>query len=163
MQRIVCKAGDVVIGGGSRIVIQSMCNTDTLDVAASVRQCEDLAEAGCEMIRLTTQGLRQVSALDEIRKALRSEDINIPLVADVHFNSEVAIAAAAGIADKVRINPGNFSKDHDVAMAKLRELLQVCKDHGTALRIGLNHGSLGERITSVWGDTPLGMCNAIME
>lgn len=163
MQRIVCKAGDVVIGGGSRIVIQSMCNTDTLDVAASVRQCEALAEAGCEMIRLTTQGLRQVSALDEIRKALRSEGITTPLVADVHFNSEVALAAAAGIADKVRINPGNFSKDHDVAMAKLRELLQVCKDYGTALRIGLNHGSLGERITSVWGDTPLGMCNAIME
>ena len=163
MQRIVCKAGDVVIGGGSRIVIQSMCNTDTLDVAASVRQCEALAEAGCEMIRLTTQGLRQVRALDEIRRALRSEGITTPLVADVHFNSEVALAAAAGIADKVRINPGNFSKDHDVAMAKLRELLQVCKDHGTALRIGLNHGSLGERITSVWGDTPLGMCNAIME
>ncbi|MBR3031318.1 MAG: (E)-4-hydroxy-3-methylbut-2-enyl-diphosphate synthase [Bacteroidales bacterium] len=163
MQRIVCKAGDVVIGGGSRIVIQSMCNTDTLDVAASVRQCEALAEAGCEMIRLTTQGLRQVSALAEIRKALRSEGISTPLVADVHFNSEVALAAAAGIADKVRINPGNFSKDHDVAMAKLRELLQVCKDYGTALRIGLNHGSLGERITSVWGDTPLGMCNAIME
>lgn len=163
MQRIVCKAGDTVIGGGSRIVIQSMCNTDTLDVAASVRQCEALAEAGCEMIRLTTQGLRQVRALDEIRRALRSEGITTPLVADVHFNSEVALAAAAGIADKVRINPGNFSKDHDVAMAKLRELLQVCKDHGTALRIGLNHGSLGERITSVWGDTPLGMCNAIME
>ena len=140
-----------------------MCNTDTLDVAASVRQCEALAEAGCEMIRLTTQGLRQVTALGEIRKALHSEGITTPLVADVHFNSEVAIAAAAGIADKVRINPGNFSKDHDVAMAKLRELLQVCKDYGTALRIGLNHGSLGERITSVWGDTPIGMCNAIME
>ncbi|MBO7478905.1 MAG: (E)-4-hydroxy-3-methylbut-2-enyl-diphosphate synthase [Bacteroidales bacterium] len=163
MQRIVCKAGNVSIGGGGKIVVQSMCNTDTLDVAASVRQCEALAEAGCEMIRLTTQGLRQVTALGEIRKALHSEGITTPLVADVHFNSEVAIAAAAGIADKVRINPGNFSKDHDVAMAKLRELLQVCKDYGTALRIGLNHGSLGERITSVWGDTPLGMCNAIME
>ncbi|MBO7487451.1 MAG: (E)-4-hydroxy-3-methylbut-2-enyl-diphosphate synthase [Bacteroidales bacterium] len=163
MQRIVCKAGNVSIGGGGKIVVQSMCNTDTLDVAASVRQCEALAEAGCEMIRLTTQGLRQVTALGEIRKALHSEGITTPLVADVHFNSEVAIAAAAGIADKVRINPGNFSKDHDVAMAKLRELLQVCKDYGTALRIGLNHGSLGERITSVWGDTPIGMCNAIME
>ena len=163
MQRIVCKAGNVSIGSGGKIVVQSMCNTDTLDVAASVRQCEALAEAGCEMIRLTTQGLRQVTALGEIRKALHSEGITTPLVADVHFNSEVAIAAAAGIADKVRINPGNFSKDHDVAMAKLRELLQVCKDYGTALRIGLNHGSLGERITSVWGDTPLGMCNAIME
>ena len=163
MQRIVCKAGNVSIGSGGKIVVQSMCNTDTLDVAASVRQCEALAEAGCEMIRLTTQGLRQVTALGEIRKALHSEGITTPLVADVHFNSEVAIAAAAGIADKVRINPGNFSKDHDVAMAKLRELLQVCKDYGTALRIGLNHGSLGERITSVWGDTPIGMCNAIME
>ena len=162
MERIICKVGDVNIGDG-RIVVQSMCNTDTLDVAASVRQCEDLAGAGCEMIRLTTQGLRQVRALDEIRQALRSEGIFTPLVADVHFNSEVALAAAEGIADKVRINPGNFSKDHGEAMAKLRSLLQVCKDHGTALRIGLNHGSLGQRITSVWGDTPIGMCNAIME
>ncbi len=163
MQRIVCKAGNVSIGGGAKPVVQSMCNTDTLDVAASVAQCKALAGAGCEMIRLTTQGLRQVKALDEIRRQLRSEGISNPLVADVHFNSEVAIAAAAGIADKVRINPGNFSKDHDVAMEKLRELLKVCKEYGTALRIGLNHGSLGERITSVWGDTPLGMCNAIME
>lgn len=163
MERIVCKAGQVSIGGGGRIVVQSMCNTDTLDVAASVAQCRALAAAGCEMIRLTTQGLRQVAALGEIRSALRAEGIDTPLVADVHFNSEVALAAAAGIAEKVRINPGNFSKDHDVAMQKLRELLQVCKDHGTALRIGLNHGSLGERITSVWGNTPLGMCNAIME
>ncbi|MBP5317327.1 MAG: flavodoxin-dependent (E)-4-hydroxy-3-methylbut-2-enyl-diphosphate synthase, partial [Bacteroidales bacterium] len=162
MERIICKVGDVNIGDG-RIVVQSMCNTDTLDVAASVRQCEDLSGAGCEMIRLTTQGLRQVRALGEIRQALRSEGIFTPLVADVHFNSEVALAAAEGIADKVRINPGNFSKDHGEAMAKLRSLLQVCKDHGTALRIGLNHGSLGQRITSVWGDTPIGMCNAIME
>ena len=160
MQRIVCKAGNVSIGGGAKPVVQSMCNTDTLDVAASVAQCKALAGAGCEMIRLTTQGLRQVKALDEIRRQLRSEGISNPLVADVHFNYEVAIAAAAGIADKVRINPGNFSKDHDVAMEKLRELLKVCKEYGTALRIGLNHGSLGERITSVWGDTPLGMCNA---
>jgi (E)-4-hydroxy-3-methylbut-2-enyl-diphosphate synthase len=163
MERIVCKAGNVSIGGGAKPVIQSMCNTDTLDVAASIRQCEALAAAGCEMIRLTTQGLRQVSALGEIRDALHAEGIYAPLVADVHFNAEVALAAAAGIADKVRINPGNFSRDHEVAMAKLLSLLQVCKEHGTALRIGLNHGSLGERITSVWGDTPLGMCNAIME
>ncbi|MBR5735809.1 MAG: (E)-4-hydroxy-3-methylbut-2-enyl-diphosphate synthase [Bacteroidales bacterium] len=162
MKKIVCKAGDVCIGDG-KITVQSMCNTDTLDVAASVAQCKELADAGCEMIRLTTQGLRQVRAFEEIRRQLRSEGVSTPLVADVHFNSEVALAAAAGIADKVRINPGNFSKDHGVAMAKLRDLLQVCKDHGTALRIGLNHGSLGERITSVWGDTPVGMCNAIME
>ena len=162
MEKIICKAGKVSIGDG-KIVIQSMCNTDTLDVTASVDQCKALAAAGCEMIRLTTQGLRQVAALGEIRDALRSEGIDVPLVADVHFNSEVALAAAAGVADKVRINPGNFSKDHEVAMAKLRELLQVCKEYGTALRIGLNHGSLGERITSVWGDTPVGMCNAIME
>ncbi|MBR4772775.1 MAG: flavodoxin-dependent (E)-4-hydroxy-3-methylbut-2-enyl-diphosphate synthase, partial [Bacteroidales bacterium] len=162
MDKVICKAGNVSIGTG-KIIVQSMCNTDTLDVTASVAQCKALAAAGCEMVRLTTQGLRQVRALGEIRDALRSEGIDVPLVADVHFNSEVALAAAAGIADKVRINPGNFSKDHEVAMAKLLELIQVCKDHGTALRIGLNHGSLGERITSIWGDTPLGMCNAIME
>lgn len=163
MQKMICKAGNVTIGGGGKIIVQSMCNTDTLDVAGSVAQCRELAAAGCEMVRLTTQGLRQVKALGEIRDALRSEGIDVPLVADVHFNSEVALAAAAGIADKVRINPGNFSRDHEVAMQKLKELLQVCKDNGTALRIGLNHGSLGERITSIWGDTPIGMCNAIME
>ena len=94
MKRIICKAGNVSIGGGDKIVVQSMCNTDTLDVAASVRQCEALAKAGCEMIRLTTQGLRQVRALGEIRDALRSESISTPLVADVHFNSEVALAAS---------------------------------------------------------------------
>lgn len=162
-KKISCKVGNLLIGGSERIVIQSMCNTDTLDVEASIAQCKDLYKAGCQMARLTTQGLKQVEALAQIKAQLLSDGIDMPLVADVHFNADVALAAAAGIADKVRINPGNFSKDHNVAMEKFRNLIAVCKQYGTALRIGLNHGSLGERITSVWGDTPQGMCSAVME
>ena len=151
------------IGGGAPVSVQSMCNTDTADVAASIRQCIELHEAGAQLIRLTTQGMREVAALGQIRTELRSMGILTPLVADVHFSADVALAAAAGIADKVRINPGNFSKDHDVAMAKFRELIAICRRYGTAIRIGLNHGSLGERITSRYGDTPKGMVEAVME
>ena len=162
MKYISCNIGGVVIGHGHPIAVQSMCDTDTLDIEGSVAQCRALAEAGCDIIRLTTQGPRQVEALGQIRSRLRAGGINAPLVADVHFSADVALAAAL-VADKVRINPGNFSKDHEVAMAKLAQLIEVCRSRGTALRIGLNHGSLGERITSQYGDTPLGMVRAVME
>ncbi|MCF0173169.1 MAG: (E)-4-hydroxy-3-methylbut-2-enyl-diphosphate synthase [Bacteroidales bacterium] len=158
-----CNIGNVTIGRGWPIAVQSMCNTLTSDVEASIAQCVALHNAGCDIIRLTTQGLKEVEALGAIKAALRSRGITTPLVADVHFSYKVALAAAAGIADKVRINPGNFSKDHTVAMEKFGELIDICKEYGTALRIGLNHGSLGERITSRWGDTPLGMVRAVME
>ena len=160
---LVCKAGNVTIGHGFPIVVQSMCNTDTLDVEASTAQCLSLWKCGCQMVRLTTQGLRQVESLGEIKKRMRAAGCDIPVVADVHFSADVALAAARGIADKVRINPGNFSRDHSVAMAKFKELIGICREYGTALRIGLNHGSLGERITSMYGDTPLGMVRAVME
>ena len=160
---ILCQAGNVTIGHGHPIVVQSMCNTDTLDVEASTAQCLSLWNCGCQMVRLTTQGLRQVEALGEIKKRMREAGCFIPVVADVHFSADVALAAARGVADKVRINPGNFSRDHSVAMAKFRELIGICREYGTALRIGLNHGSLGERITSTYGDTPLGMVRAVME
>ncbi len=162
MKYLECHIGDVTIGHGHPIAVQSMCDTDTMNIDASVAQCRALAAAGCDIIRLTTQGPRQVEALAGIKARLRAEGITTPLVADIHFNADAALAAAK-VAEKVRINPGNFSKDHAVAMAKFAELLEICRREGTAIRIGLNHGSLGERITSQYGDTPLGMVRAVME
>ena len=150
------------MGGGHPIVVQTMCNTHTSDVEASVAQCIRLSEAGAEMIRLTVPTPGDVKALAEIRGRLRGKGIETPLVADVHFSSEIAIAAAE-IVEKVRINPGNFHKDFDKARAQFARLVQVCREHGTAIRIGLNHGSLGERITSLYGNTPLAMKEAAME
>ena len=162
MKTIQVKAGEVVIGGDAPIVVQTMCNTHTQDIAASVEQCEEMVRAGARMIRLTTQGLKEVEALASIKKELRSRGITVPLVADVHFSPEVA-KAAAGVADKVRINPGNFSADPSAARSHFAEFIEICKEHGTAVRIGLNHGSLGERIIRLYGDTPLGMKEAAME
>ena len=152
----------LIIGGGAPLVVQTMCNTHTQDVEASVEQCLQLAAAGAQMIRLTTQGLKEVEALKEIKRRLRNAGCTVPLVADVHFTSDVAIAAAA-VAEKVRINPGNFAKEHREAKEQFKKFLQVCKEHRTAVRIGLNHGSLGERITNLYGNTPLGMKEAAME
>lgn len=152
----------LIIGGGAPLVVQTMCNTHTQDVEASVAQCLQLAAAGAQMIRLTTQGLKEVEALKEIKRRLRNAGCTVPLVADVHFTSDVAIAAAA-VAEKVRINPGNFAKEHREAKEKFKKFLLVCKEHRTAVRIGLNHGSLGERITNLYGNTPLGMKEAAME
>jgi len=152
----------LMIGGGSPISVQTMCNTSTDDIEASVAQCRTMYEAGADVIRLTTQGLRQVDSLCEIKKRLHGDGITTPLVADIHFLADAALAAAR-VADKVRINPGNFAKDHNVACEKFRELMHICKNEGTAIRIGLNHGSLGERITSRYGNTPLAMKEAVAE
>ena len=152
----------VQLGGGAPVVIQTMCNTATQDVEASVAQCLAMYSAGAQMIRLTTQGMKEVEALARIKAQLRSEGIYTPLVADVHFSADVALAVA-GIADKVRINPGNFSRIHEEACSKFRELLCICRERGVAIRIGLNHGSLGERITSLYGNTPEAMKEAVME
>lgn len=153
---------NLLIGGDNPIVVQTMCNTHTSDIESSFRQCVRLAEAGAQMIRLTVPGLKEVGDLAEIRRLLDEAGIDVPLVADVHFSSEVAIAAAA-VVEKVRINPGNFHKDHDKAREQFSRLVEVCREHGTAIRIGLNHGSLGERITSLYGNTPLAMKEAAME
>ncbi len=153
---------NLIIGGESPIVVQTMCNTHTSDVEASVKQCVRLYEAGAQMIRLTVPSMAQVDALAQIKEALRAQGIMTPLVADVHFSSEIAIAAAA-VVEKVRINPGNFHKDHEKAREQFARLVEVCKEHGTAIRIGLNHGSLGERITNLYGNTPLAMKEAVME
>lgn len=155
-------AGSVPIGGGSPILVQTMCNTSTDDIEASVAQCRAMADAGADLIRLTTQGLKQVGSLREIKRRLRAEGISTPLVADIHFLADAALAAAS-VADKVRINPGNFAREHEVACAKFRELIALCREYGTGIRIGLNHGSLGERITQRYGATPLAMKEAVME
>ena len=162
MKTLEVKVGNVIIGGDHPIVVQTMCNTHTSDVEASTAQCRRLAAAGAQLIRLTVPSLAQVESLKEIKSILRSEGIDTPLVADVHFSSEIAIAAAE-VVEKVRINPGNFHKDHEKAREQFSKLVSVCKEHGTAIRIGLNHGSLGDRITNLYGNTPLAMKEAVME
>ena len=154
--------GNITLGGESPIVVQTMCNTHTSDIDASVRQCVELYEAGAQMIRLTVPSLGQVDSLAEIKRQLRERGIEVPLVADVHFSSEIAIAVAS-VVEKVRINPGNFHKDHEKAREQFARLVEVCKANGTVIRIGLNHGSLGERITNLYGNTPLAMKEAVME
>ena len=162
METIQVKVGDLIIGGGAPIVVQSMCNTHTSDIDASVEQCIRLYEAGAEMIRLTVPTLDQVKDLAKIKAIRRGRGIHVPLVADVHFSSEIAIEAAK-VVEKVRINPGNFHKDHQKAREQFSRLVKVCREHGTAIRIGLNHGSLGERITTLYGNTPLAMKEAACE
>lgn len=156
------KVGNIGIGGGSPIVVQTMCNTHTSDVEATLAQCRKLHEAGAQMIRLTVPGLQDIKPLREIHERLRGEGIDTPLVADIHFSSETAIEAAK-VVEKVRINPGNFHRNHQKACEQFSRLVAVCREHGTAIRIGLNHGSLGERITSLYGNTPLAMKEAAME
>lgn len=162
LKRLTAKVGSVLIGGGNPIVIQTMCNTHTSDVEASVAQCIRVHEAGAQLIRLTVPSLGQVESLRQIKESLRRKGIDTPLVADVHFSSEIAIAAAE-VVEKVRINPGNFHKDHEKAKEQFARLVEVCKENGTAIRIGLNHGSLGDRITNLYGNTPLAMKEAVME
>lgn len=162
MRYISVKVGNVIIGHSHPVVVQSMCNCDTNDIDTAVRQCKELVAAGSQLVRLTTQGLKEVESLGKIKERLHSENINVPLVADVHFSSEVAIAAAS-VADKVRINPGNFAKDHEAAKKQFKRFLDECKKYGTAVRIGINHGSLGNRITELYGDTPKGMMKAMTE
>ena len=164
MEKITARIGKqgLLIGPGQSVVVQTMCNTHTSDVEATVAQCRRLSAAGAQMIRITVPGLQDVPHMAEISSRLRSEGILTPLVADIHFSSATAIAVAP-IVEKVRINPGNFNPDHEEACRQFRKLLDVCRQHGTAIRVGVNHGSLGSRITSLYGNTPLGMAKAAME
>lgn len=150
------------IGGDNPIVVQTMCNTHTSDVEATVAQCLELAAAGAQMIRITVPGLQDVPHMAEIKSRLRAAGCETPLVADIHFSSETAIAVAA-VVEKVRINPGNFHPDHQKAREQFARFLSVCKEHGTAVRVGLNHGSLGKYITDLYGNTPHAMAVAAME
>ena len=163
METLKVKIGNnLVIGDPGHIVVQTMCNTHTSDIDATVAQCRRLASAGAEMIRITVPGMKDVPCIRQIHYTLRSEGIQTPLVADIHFSSETAIAVA-GIVEKVRINPGNFHPDHEIAKQQFARLAKVCKENGTAIRIGLNHGSLGKYITDLYGNTPLAMAKAAME
>lgn len=163
LKTIEVKVGDkLVIGGGAPVVVQTMCNTHTSDVEATVSQCLGLASAGAQMIRITVPGMQDVPALAEIRRRLHEVGCFTPLVADIHFSSDTAIACAE-VVEKVRINPGNFHHDHETASRKFSEFLEVCRRHGTAVRVGLNHGSLGKYITELYGNTPYAMAKAAME
>lgn len=153
---------EIKLGGDNPIAVQTMCNTHTTDIDESVEQCLQVYKSGAKLIRLTTQGIKEVNALKIIKQKLYQNNCNIPIVADVHFSADVAIAAAS-VADKVRINPGNFAKDFCEAKNKFKLFINECKSQNTAIRIGLNHGSLGERITNKFGDTPKGMMEAAME
>ena len=162
METRVVKVGDVLIGGKNPVVVQTMCNTHTYDVEATVAQCLRLAAAGSQLVRITVPGLQDVPHVREIKDRLRSAGCNVPLVADIHFSSETAIAVAP-VVEKVRINPGNFHRDHEEARRQFARFLEVCKVHGTAIRIGLNHGSLGSYIVDKYGNTPHAMALAAME
>lgn len=173
------KVGDILIGSDSPIRIQTMANTSTDDIDASVAQARHCADAGAELIRFTTQGIREVNSLQAIRQRLRTDHITLPIVADVHFQADVADAAAQ-VVEKVRINPGNYidparkfkhidytDVEYAAELNRLRErfarLLAICKAHHTAIRLGVNHGSLSDRIMSRYGDTPEGMVESVME
>lgn len=155
------RVGDVVIAGDSPIVVQSMTTTRTEDTTESVDQVIRIAREGAELVRLTAQGRSQAANLENISRELRLRDCLVPLVADIHFNPEAAFIAARYV-QKVRINPGNFATQ-DQMSAKFAELLAVCREHGTALRVGVNHGSLSNRIMDQYGDTPRGMVESAME
>lgn len=164
LKTIAVKIGkDLVIGGDAPIVVQSMCNTHTNDIEATVNQCIRLYEAGCQLIRITVPGLQNVEHIASIKKCLVERGYGeIPLVADIHFSSQTAIAVAH-IVEKVRINPGNFHSNHDTAREQFSRLIDVCKEHNTAIRIGVNHGSLGPYIIDKYGNTAQAMAIAAME
>lgn len=166
------------MGGDAPIRIQSMTNTNTLDAGKSVEQCIRILDAGADFVRLTVQTPKHAENLLAIKSALRAKGYNQPLIADVHFNPKVA-EISAKIIEKVRINPGNFvdvnkirqktysDEDYQLELDKIRlkfvRLLNICKENGTALRIGANHGSLSSRIVDKYGDTPEGMVASVME
>lgn len=162
MKRVIVNVGGIKIGEENNIIIQSMCNTPTSNIDASYNQCVELYNAGAQLVRLTTQGLKEVEALSKIKEMLKLNGINLPLIADIHFTPDVALEAAK-VADKVRINPGNFSKDKQRAFEKFRELVKICKEYGTAIRIGVNHGSLDPKIVENFGNSSNGMAQSALE
>jgi (E)-4-hydroxy-3-methylbut-2-enyl-diphosphate synthase len=149
----------VVIGGENPVAVQSMCDTDTNDIDGSVAQIGRLCDAGCRVVRLTTQGMREAESMREIARRVREQWPDVALVADVHFQPAVALALA-GVVSKVRINPGNYD---DPVGELFAELVDKCRATGTAIRIGVNHGSLAARIVEEFGDTPAGMVASAME
>lgn len=173
------RVGNTAIGGNNPVRIQSMASTSTMDTEASVAQARRIVDAGAELVRFTAQGVREAANLGEIRRRLRECGCDVPLVADIHFNPRAAFAAAEQV-EKVRINPGNFvdpgrtfrkieytDEEYAAELKRLEEalvpFLETCRANDTAIRLGVNHGSLSDRIMSRYGDTPAGMVESAME
>ena len=170
--------GDVPMGGNNPIRIQSMTTTDTMDTIGTVEQSIRMIEAGCEIVRITAPSIKEAQNLAEIKKQLRQRGYNAPLVADIHFTPNAA-EVAARIVEKVRVNPGNYADkkkfdqldytdlEYQAELERINQkfapLVKICKEYGTAMRIGTNHGSLSDRIMSRYGDTPQGMVESAME
>jgi (E)-4-hydroxy-3-methylbut-2-enyl-diphosphate synthase len=172
------KVGNVGIGGDNPIRVQSMITCDTMDTEESIQQTIELANAGCEIVRITAPTVKDARNLEHIAKGLRERRCDVPIVADIHFKPETAMEAAKWV-DKVRINPGNYAdskkfvireytdEQYAAELARIRErfspLVELCKKRGIAMRIGTNHGSLSDRILNRYGDTPLGMVESALE
>jgi (E)-4-hydroxy-3-methylbut-2-enyl-diphosphate synthase len=170
--------GDIPLGGNNPIRIQSMTTTDTMNTIATVEQTIRMVEAGCEYVRITAPSINEAKNLEEIKKELKLRGYNVPLIADIHFTPNAA-EMAARIVEKVRVNPGNYvdkkkfdlieytDVEYQEELDRIRErftpLVKICKEYGTAMRIGTNHGSLSDRIMSRYGDTPLGMVESALE
>lgn len=170
--------GDIPLGGNNPIRIQSMTTTDTMNTIATVEQCIRIIEAGADYVRITAPSMNEAKNLENIKKELRARGYQAPLIADIHFTPNAA-ELAARIVEKVRVNPGNYAdkkkfqvynytdEHYNTELERIREkftpLVQICKEYGTAMRIGTNHGSLSDRIMSRYGDTPLGMVESALE
>jgi len=174
----VVKVGNIGIGGTHPIRVQSMTTTDTMNTIATVEQSIRMIEAGCELVRITAPSINEAKNLENIKKELHKRGYTTPLVADIHFTPNAA-EMAARIVEKVRVNPGNYADkkkfetidysdaSYEAELERIRErftpLVKICKEYGTAMRIGTNHGSLSDRILSRYGDTPLGMVESALE
>ncbi len=171
------KIGSLTLGGGAPIRVQSMTNTDTMDTRATVEQALRMVEAGCELVRITAPDVRAAENLGRIKEELLRRGCEVPLVADIHFNPKAAEVAAT-LVEKVRVNPGNYTdrntgklefteQEYQDELKRIGErmasLIDICKQHHTAMRIGTNHGSLSERIMSRYGNTPEGMAQSAIE
>ena len=170
--------GRVGVGGANPIRVQSMITCDTMDTEASIAQTLELAEVGCEIVRITAPTVKDAANLENIVRGLRERGCEVPIVADIHFKPEAAMEAAKWV-EKVRINPGNYAdskkfkileytdEQYAAELERIRErftpLVKLCKELGRAMRIGTNHGSLSDRIMNRYGDTPLGMVESALE
>src|ERR1700694_1585385 len=170
--------GNVVVGAGNPIRVQSMITCDTMDTEASIQQTMELAAVGCEIVRITAPTVKDARNLENIVNGLRERGCDVPTVADIHFKPDAAMEAAKWV-DKVRINPGNYAdskkflireysdEQYAAELQRIRErfspLVDLCKQRGIAMRIGTNHGSLSDRIMNRYGDTPLGMVESALE
>ena len=178
LKTLEVKIGDVPMGANHPIRVQSMTTTDTMDTKATVEQCVRMIEAGCEYVRITAPSINEAKNLENIKRELRARGLRTPLVADIHFTPNAA-ETAARIVEKVRVNPGNYADKkkfenieyteatYQEEVERIRQrftpLVKICKEYGTAMRIGTNHGSLSDRIMSRYGDTPLGMVESALE